>query len=175
MEGEGNVHATGSRSGRGLVVQVTDETGKPVEGARVSFLLPPDGATGTFVSGLRSDIALTDGAGVALLPTVLWNRTAGPLNIRVTVVHGEARAGIAVSQYLSDSVAASSSRREHGGRRRRSGWLAIGVIAAGAAAGGLALGMGRSAGGGGSAGAVVQPPTTPAVVIGSPDVVVGRP
>jgi hypothetical protein len=48
LEGEGTVYRTGSRATRGLSVLVTDETGKPVANAAVSFQLPGEGATGTF-------------------------------------------------------------------------------------------------------------------------------
>ena len=37
VEGEGAVYAPGARSARPLAVEVTDETGRPVAGAAVSF------------------------------------------------------------------------------------------------------------------------------------------
>jgi hypothetical protein len=54
IEGEGAVYAPGSRATRGITVQVTDETGQPLEGVAVSFRLPEEGAGGTFASGLRT-------------------------------------------------------------------------------------------------------------------------
>ena len=54
-EGEGAVYAVGGRATRGVTVQVTDETGKPVEAATVSFRLPDSGAAGTFASGSQRD------------------------------------------------------------------------------------------------------------------------
>ena len=39
-EGDGAIYAKGSRATRGLTVLITDETGRPVEGATVSFSLP---------------------------------------------------------------------------------------------------------------------------------------
>src|SRR5437868_6319967 len=42
LEGEDAVYATGSRATRGITVLVTGETGKPVDGATLSFRLPAD-------------------------------------------------------------------------------------------------------------------------------------
>ena len=50
-EGDGAIYAKGSRATRGLTVLITDETGRPVEGATVSFSLPADGPSGEFSSG----------------------------------------------------------------------------------------------------------------------------
>ena len=50
IEGEGAVYAVGSRATRGIAIQVTDETGRPVEGASVSFRLPDDGPSGSFAT-----------------------------------------------------------------------------------------------------------------------------
>jgi hypothetical protein len=60
IEGEGAVHAPGSRTPRPLTVEVTDETGKPVSGAAVSFHLPDEGPGGAFANGLRTEVAITD-------------------------------------------------------------------------------------------------------------------
>jgi len=54
IEGEGAVHLPGSRSPRPITVEITEETGKPVAGAAVSFHLPEGGPGGAFVNGLRT-------------------------------------------------------------------------------------------------------------------------
>src|SRR5690242_16133390 len=56
IEGDGAVYRTGSRATRGLTISVTDEAGKPVERASVSFRLPEEGASGLFSSGLRTEV-----------------------------------------------------------------------------------------------------------------------
>jgi hypothetical protein len=42
IEGEGAVHQPASRSARPITVEITEETGKPVAGAAVSFHLPEE-------------------------------------------------------------------------------------------------------------------------------------
>ena len=59
LEGEGTVYRTGSRAARGLTVLVTDESGKPVADAAVSFRLPDEGASGVFSSGLKTEVVTT--------------------------------------------------------------------------------------------------------------------
>src|SRR5512138_458911 len=79
LEGEGQVFATGSRAAHPVSVQVTDETGKPVAGASVSFHLPDDGPGGAFPGGMHTDIAITSDDGKATASTVIWGRTPGPV------------------------------------------------------------------------------------------------
>lgn len=137
-EGDGAVYAKGSRATRGLTVLITDETGRAVEGATVSFLLPADGPGGVFSSGAKTEIATTHGDGRATAWGMQWNRTAGPFEIRITAVKGQARAGAVSSQSLSDALelkgAASAKTRGMGGHKL----LWISAIVAGAAAAGVA-------------------------------------
>ena len=78
VEGEGAVYPAGSRATRGVTVKVTDETGRPVEGATVSFSLPSDGPGGVFASGARTEIATTHADGGAAVWGMQWNRMPGP-------------------------------------------------------------------------------------------------
>src|ERR1700679_232663 len=55
VEGDGAVYATGSRATRGIAIQVTDETGRPVDGTSVSFRLPDEGPSGSFVNGSKTE------------------------------------------------------------------------------------------------------------------------
>jgi len=65
------VHPAASRSARPITVEITEETGKPVAGAAVSFHLPEEGPGGTFVNGLRTEVVITDGRGMRAC-TVWW-------------------------------------------------------------------------------------------------------
>src|SRR5258706_14652723 len=93
-EGEATVHRTGTRATRGLTVLVTDETGKPVENAAVSFRLPDEGPTGVFSSGLRTEVGTTGANGRATVWGMQRNKTPGPVGIRVTTVKEDASTGI---------------------------------------------------------------------------------
>ena len=98
VEGEGAAFRTGARAARGLTVLVTDETGKPVERASVSFRLPEEGSSGVFNSGLRTEVVTTGTDGRATVSGMQWNKTAGPVQIRITAVKDQARAGIVSTQ-----------------------------------------------------------------------------
>ena len=135
VDGDGAVYPIGSRATRGVTVLVTDETGKPVDGATVSFRLPDDGPTGIFASGSRTEIATSHADGRATAWGMQWNRTPGSLEVRITVVKGHTRAGTVTRQFLTDSPAAASARI---GPRRWHKWLWITLAVAGAAAGGVA-------------------------------------
>src|SRR4051794_2746222 len=93
VEGEGAVHAPGSRSSRPLTVEVTDETGRPVPSAAVSFHLPEEGPGGAFANGLHTDVAVTDAQGRVSLHGLVLNRIPGRFQIRVIATKEQARAG----------------------------------------------------------------------------------
>jgi hypothetical protein len=168
VEGDGAVYAAGSRATRGLTVQVTDETGQPVDSAAVSFVLPGDGPGGTFASGLRTEIVTTKPDGRATVWGMKWNRTAGPFEVRITAVKGQARAGITVSQYLSDKVSGSSGGSGEFHTSHAYGrWLLIAAAVGGAAMGGLALSERKASSSSSAAANAPGPPSigTPVIVI----------
>jgi hypothetical protein len=101
LEGEAAVHPAGARIPHPLTVEVTDETGRPVAGAAVSFQLPPEGPSGLFSNGLRTDLVLTDASGRASIHSVQLNRTGGQFRIRITAVKEQARAGAVSTQYIA--------------------------------------------------------------------------
>lgn len=170
VEGDGAVYRTGSRAARGLTVLVTDEAGKPLEHAAVSFRLPEEGASGVFGSGLRTEIVTTGAEGRATVWGMQWNKTPGPVEIRITAIKDQARAGIISTQYLSDSLAPKAGGEgtftaQHKGRTK---WILIAVAVGGGAAAGFAFARSSSTSPGGT-GAVAG------VMIGNPSVNVGHP
>jgi len=170
VEGEGAVYAAGSRAARGITIQVTDETGKPVEGAAVSFRLPESGPGGTFAGGLTSDIAVTGADGRASIFGMRWNTQPGPVEIRITAAKEKARAGTVTSVYLSDKVAApatGSTGPRFTASHSHKKWLIIGASIAGAAMAGVAFG-GRSSSSASTSSNAPAPPQ-----IGTPTVNVG--
>lgn len=167
VEGDGAVQPAGARVPWVLSVVVTDETGKPVEGAAVSFRLPEEGPSGTFRNGLMTDVVVTGPDGRAALRGVRWNRIPGPFRIRVTAVKDQARAGTVVSQYLSDAPAARKSGPRIAARSKRR-WLALTAVIAAAASAGFAAGWARN-----SKGQPAQPASP--VKIGPPTISIGKP
>lgn len=170
VEGEGAVYAAGSRATRGITVQVTDETGRPVDGAAVSFRLPESGPGGTFNGGLKSDIAMTGPDGRATVWGMRWNTEPGAVEIRITAAKENARAGTVTSVYISDKLPAAASP---GGMGRftvhhsHKKWLIMGAAVAGAALGGMAI-SGKSTA---SASTAANTPLPPQV--GTPTINVG--
>jgi hypothetical protein len=172
VEGDGAVYPIGSRATRGVTVQVTDETGKPVDSAAVSFRLPDDGPTGEFSSGMRTEIATTGADGRANVWGMQWNRVAGPVEVRITAAKGEARAGTVCGLYLSNALAADTRLTEPrnpatgGWRRHKKIWMGVGIAAA-AFVGVAAV---SSRGTPSAAAAGVNAPQ-----IGTPSIIIGRP
>jgi len=168
VDGDGAVYRPGTRATHGLTVLVTDETGKPVDMAAVSFRLPDEGASGTFNSGLRTEIVTTGLDGRATVWGMQWNKTPGPVEIRVTAIKEQARAGIISTQFLSETAAAKAGGEgvftaSHGGHK----WLWVtGVIAVGAIGAGAAFFLLNKS----------SPQTTSAtgVTVGAPTVIVGH-
>ena len=109
LDGEGAVHPAGAHIVHPLTVEVTDETGRPVAGAAVSFQLPPDGPSGLFSNGLRTDLVLTDASGRASIHSVQLNRTGGQFRIRITAVKEQARAGAISTQYIGGNRGRASA------------------------------------------------------------------
>jgi hypothetical protein len=171
VEGEGAVHAPGSRGARPLTVEVTDETGKPVEGAAVSFHLPEEGPGGVFANGMRTEVAVTDSRGHASAHGLQFNRASGRFQIRIVASKEQARAGMVSFQYIAgpgSGAEVATAGSSHGYRK----WVVVALLAGGGAAAGI-LAAGRS--GNTPAAAPATPLPTIALTIGTPIVTVGKP
>ncbi len=165
------MHAPGSRAARPLTVVVTDEMGRPVAAAAVSFHLPEEGPSGLFANGLRTEVVTADERGRASAPGLRWNRAAGRLQIRVIASKEQARAGIVSFQYITGT----ENARERGApaptvSRHRAWWIAVAALAGGGAAAGVLA----------TRGGTVRAPSAAALVtstvsIGAPTVTVGKP
>lgn len=187
VEGEGAVHQPGSRAARVLAVEITDETGRPVPGAAVSFQLPENGPGGLFSTGLHTEIAVTDAAGRAALRAVQWNRTPGRFAIRIVASREQARAGTLSYQFIADrpgsqprapaavpsaaaplvrSPAPASTPIAHGKLK----WSAITALVVGGAAAAAVL-AGKSS----PANSAASAPAAPTLTIGPPTITVGKP
>ncbi|HLK19479.1 MAG TPA: hypothetical protein VKT81_10995 [Bryobacteraceae bacterium] len=172
LEGEGTVYRTGSRATRGITVLVTDETGKPVPAAAVSFRMPDEGASGVFSSGLKTEVMTTGADGKASVWGMQWNKTPGPVEIRITAVKDQARAGLVSTQYLSAEVDAKAGgdgvfSASHKGRTK---WILIAAAVGGGAAAGLLLGKSHASSNDSS-----STLSSTGIVIGNPSINVGHP
>ena len=130
VEGEGAVNNIRQRIAREPMVQVTDENRKPVAGAAVVFLLPNQGAGGTFANGARSLTTLTDSNGNAVARGLQANRLSGQYQVNVTASYQGKTASttINMSNIAAAGAAAGMSLK----------WLLI-LGAAGGAAAGIAV------------------------------------
>jgi len=175
VEGDGASYAPGSRATRGVGVVVLDEHGKPVEGATVGFALPMNGPGGEFASGSRTEIITTKADGIATAWGMRWNRTAGPFEIRVSAVKGQAQASVTLKQYLSGLPQSASTAQSIGGGGSHK-WLWV-VLAGAAAAGGAGFALkGGSNGGSSSSSSASSTSAGPAgLVIGTPSITLGHP
>ena len=171
VEGEGAVHAPGSRSNRGLTVEVTDETGHPVAGAAVSFMLPAQGPGGTFANGLQTELIMTGPDGRASVRGFHLNRTPGPFQIRITVAKDQVRAGVISSQCIAEGKPGGSPAQTGPAAKKRGNlkWVILALAAAGAA-GGIAVAASQGGGSQAPPQTAVTPPS-----IGSPTITIGKP
>jgi hypothetical protein len=168
VEGEGTVYAVGSRATRGLMIKVSDENGKPVDSAAVSFQLPADGPSGVFGGGIKTAIVTTKPDGMATIWGMQWNKIPGPFEIKVTASKGPARSSLVVAQFLADAKAAPGEGTFTASHRSRNMWLLIGAI-------GAAAGAGLAFRGSSSKTAVAAAPTLTPIQIGNPTIIVGHP
>ena len=170
VEGEGAVHLPGARSGRPLTVEITEETGKPVGGAAVTFHVPENGPGGVFVNGLRTEVVITDSHGRATLHGLMANRIPGRFQVRIVASKEQARAGTVSFQYVAELKSGIATVAAPAARKR---WLMVVV----AVAGGAVAGVAATRGGGPASAPPPVPPTAsqPSLTIGIPSISVGKP
>jgi len=138
LRGRGIVHMTGSRISMPIAVEVTDEAGTPVEGAAVSLRLPSAGPSGTFSSGLTTDIVITGKDGRAVASGVRWNGAPGTVDVRLAARKGRARAAAILALQLSNDDPHGESGPNYYSHRNRFKTV---LIVVGAAAGSVVTGL----------------------------------
>lgn len=179
IEGEGAVNTPGSRSTRPLAVEVTGETGKPVEGAAVSFHLPEEGPGGVFGNGLRTDVILTDARGHATLHTLQLNRTPGRFEVRIVASKEQARAGTLSFQYIAEPKygmpLATAPKKRLLASHKTLKWVALAALAGGAVAAGVIVAGKLGGENSTSQASAATGSTAIGITIGSPSLTVGKP
>jgi hypothetical protein len=176
IEGQGSVYPAGSRATRGITVLVTDEAGRPVSGALVSFTLPADGPGGVFASGGRTEIATTRDDGRAAVWGMRWNRSAGQFEVRISATKGQARGSASVDQALINAPApkldSGASGVHLGGHKLL--WISVAIVGA-AAVGVAGLGGTKNAASQSSPGGTPGSVQSGSLSIGSPTISLGHP
>lgn len=162
LEGQGAINNISEHRAKEPVVQVLSDSGMPVKGASVTFLLPETGPSGEFGGGVRVLTAFTDEKGQAVGRGLIPNQNAGAFQIRAVASFGGLTATAVVDQTNASPASASA-----GGISKKV-WLI--AIVGGAAATGAALAARGHGGSSPATGPAQGPPTQLGIVIspGSP-------
>jgi hypothetical protein len=127
LDGDEAMNNIRQRTAREPIVQVEDENHKPVAGAVVIFLLPNDGAGGTFAGGARTLTVTTDSKGQAVARGLRPNNLSGRFQIRVQASYQGKTAQANINQTNEAGTAGNKSSSSSSALPK---WLAI--LAAGA-------------------------------------------
>ncbi len=135
------------------VIEIRDESEKPIEGATVTFKAPTSGPGATF-DGAPSYTGLTDQRGQIGVPSYRVNGKPGRFSIAVTATH-EGRSGMLL---INQTNSATEIAERKSGKRK---WVLIGVAV------GVGAGVGIYLGTHGGSPTPISVGTGP-VVIGAP-------
>src|SRR5579885_3071831 len=83
LQGEGALNGLGQRATQEPVVEVRDQSKRPLSGAAVVFTLPTQGPSGEFGKGSKTLTVLTDDSGRAVASGLRVNKISGKLEIHV--------------------------------------------------------------------------------------------
>ena len=109
VEGDGATNNIRQRTAREPIVQVEDENHKPVAGAAVVFLLPDQGASGTFANGSHTLTVMTDAQGRAIAHGFHPNNVSGQFNMHVSASFQGKTATATISQTNVAAAAAAGA------------------------------------------------------------------
>jgi hypothetical protein len=158
IQGEGGVNKVRQRVTQEPIIQVEDESHKPISGAAVVFTLPTEGATGEFGNGSKTLTVVTDSRGQAAAQGLRVNQFPGKLPIHINVSYRGLTARTNITQIdEGPPVAAKSGGHGHGGL------IAILAIVGAGAAGGAYFALRKNTNTPGSG--TVNPPPVSAIGI----------
>src|SRR5262249_23555609 len=103
LQGDGAINSIRLQRGHDPEVRVVTQSGDPIAGATVTFLLPSTGPSATFGTGLSTSIT-TDGHGAAAARGLRPNGVAGQFHIRVTTSWRGAPAVATLTQTNAEPV-----------------------------------------------------------------------
>lgn len=142
IDGEDAINNIRQRTAREPIVQVEDENHKPVAGAAVTFVLPNEGPSGTFLGGTRTLSVVTDSNGRAVARGFTPNRATGRYQIRVNANYQGKTAQATINQ---SNVAGAGAAAATGGAMTK----LIAILVAGAV-GGAVVAVATHTGSGGN-------------------------
>lgn len=134
VEGEGAINNVRQRTARDPIVRVEDENHKPIAGAAVVFLLPSQGASGTFAGGAQTLTVMTNPQGLAVGRGLKPNGVQGQYQIRVNASYRGQTASTTITQ--SNALAAATAAAAGGISGKL---IALLLVAAGGAAAGAVV------------------------------------
>jgi hypothetical protein len=114
LQGEGARNSILAGTSTPPLVEVRDQSGKPVAGAEVTFRLPASGPSGVFSEWMRTETVRTNPQGQAKPTGLIPNAPEGRFQILVTAAMGKATAEAAINQTNIDPPPAP--------KRARSAW-----------------------------------------------------
>jgi hypothetical protein len=134
VEGEGAINNIRQRTARDPIVRVEDENHKPIAGAAVVFLLPSQGASGSFAGGVQTLTVMTNSQGLAVGRGLKPNGVQGQYQINVNASYRGQTASTSITQSNALAVAGAA-----GGAAISGKLLALLLVAGGAAAAGAVI------------------------------------
>lgn len=155
LEGDGAINNIRLHRAKEPVVRVVDQDGHAIPNAAVTFLLPGDGASGSFADGKTSLTVMTDENGRAVGQGLRPNGAAGQFQIRVTTSLAGQVATANISQTNAEPAAGGVSSKT----------ILILALVGGAAAAGAAVALGK---GKSSSGSTTPPVTGVVITPGTP-------
>jgi hypothetical protein len=157
IEGDGAINNIRLHHAKEPVVRVVDQDGHPIPNVAVTFLLPGNGASGTFADGKASLTVMTDETGQAVGHGLRPNGSAGQFRIRVTTSFQGRVATADISQTNAEPAQGGVSSKT----------ILILALVGGAAAAGAAVALGKGKSSGSTT--TTTPPSSGAVITpGSP-------
>jgi hypothetical protein len=158
LEGDGAINSIRLHRGHDPKVRISDQEGRPISGAAVTFVLPATGPSASFGDRGLSVTVMSDERGEANGRGLRPNGVAGQFRIRVTTSWHDSPAVTTLVQTNAEPVIRTSHTKT----------IALIVLIAGAAGGGAAAALGGKSGGSGQTvtSAVQTPPGT--IISGNP-------
>jgi hypothetical protein len=135
IEGGGAFNNLKLRLGRDLLVEVRDETGRPLADAEVTFELPASGASGTFRGGALTQKVRTDNTGQARSIGLTPNDIEGRFTIKIRASKDGADGTTTIAQ--SNTLAGGITGGESKGSSKKF-WV-LGLLGGAAATAGVVL------------------------------------